>query len=85
MGVAGATGPGRQSIQEGNGYNDDMAKVVIRTEFPTPEEVAAYHKIPPARVAELRQMMEDLSIKRKTAATSKIPPDGIGKRAPKKK
>ena len=38
----------------------NMAKVVIKTEFPTPEEVAAYHKIPPTRVAELRQMMKEI-------------------------
>ena len=35
-------------------------KVIITTPFPTPEEVAAYYKIPAKRVAELRQMMDDI-------------------------
>jgi hypothetical protein len=35
-------------------------KVIITTPFPTPEQVAAYYKIPAKRVAELRQMMDDI-------------------------
>jgi hypothetical protein len=35
-------------------------KVIITTPFPTPDEVAAYYKIPAKRVAELRQMMDDM-------------------------
>jgi hypothetical protein len=34
-------------------------KVIITTPYPTPDEVAAYYKIPPKRVAELRQMMDE--------------------------
>jgi fumarate hydratase class II len=35
-------------------------KVIITTPFPTSEQVAAYYKIPAKRVAELRQMMDDI-------------------------
>jgi hypothetical protein len=35
-------------------------KVIITTPFPTPEQVAAYYKIPAKRVAELRQMMDEI-------------------------
>jgi hypothetical protein len=44
-------------------------KVLIKTEFPTPEEVAAYHKIPPARVAELQQMMKEIRAEDETRLT----------------
>ena len=40
----------------------DMAtKYVIKSEFPTPDEIAAAFRIPPARVAELRRRMAALS------------------------
>ena len=35
-------------------------KVIITTPYPTPEWIAAYYKIPPKRVAELRQMMDEI-------------------------
>jgi hypothetical protein len=35
-------------------------KVIITTPYPTPDEVAAYYKIPAKRVAELRQMMDEM-------------------------
>jgi hypothetical protein len=35
-------------------------KVIITTPFPTSDQVAAYYKIPAKRVAELRQMMDDI-------------------------
>jgi ppGpp synthetase/RelA/SpoT-type nucleotidyltranferase len=35
-------------------------KVIITTPFPTPEEVAAYYKIPAKRVAELDEMIDDI-------------------------
>lgn len=35
-------------------------KIIITTPFPTSEEVAAYYRIPAKRVAELRQMMDDI-------------------------
>lgn len=34
-------------------------KVIITTPYPTPDEVAAYYKIPAKRVAELRQMLDE--------------------------
>jgi hypothetical protein len=34
-----------------------MAKSIITTDFPTPEEVAAFYGIPDKRVAELRAMI----------------------------
>jgi hypothetical protein len=37
-------------------------KVIITTPFPTPEQVAAYYKIPAKRVAELRQMMDEMRV-----------------------
>ena len=37
------------------------SKFLITTEFPTPEEVADFYKIPPERVAELRRRMAVLS------------------------
>jgi ppGpp synthetase/RelA/SpoT-type nucleotidyltranferase len=36
------------------------SKVIITTPFPTPEQVAAYYKIPAKRVAELDQMIDDI-------------------------
>jgi hypothetical protein len=35
-------------------------KVIITTPFPTPEEIAAFYKIPPKRVAELNRMIEEI-------------------------
>jgi len=35
-------------------------KVIITTPFPTPEEVAAYYKIPAKRVAELDKMIDEV-------------------------
>jgi hypothetical protein len=35
-------------------------KVIITTPFPTSDQVAAYYKIPAKRVAELRQMMDEI-------------------------
>lgn len=35
-------------------------KVIITTPFPTPDEIAAFHKIPAERVAELRRMIDDI-------------------------
>ncbi|MBV8547570.1 MAG: hypothetical protein JO093_05575 [Acidobacteria bacterium] len=35
-------------------------KVIITTPYPTPDEVAAYYKIPAKRVAELRQMINEI-------------------------
>jgi hypothetical protein len=43
-------------------------KVIITTPFPTPEQVAAYYKIPAKRVAELRQMMDDIGATEMRAA-----------------
>jgi ppGpp synthetase/RelA/SpoT-type nucleotidyltranferase len=43
-------------------------KVIITTPFPTPEEVAAYYKIPAKRVAELDEMIDDI---RRSMATAK--------------
>jgi hypothetical protein len=43
-------------------------KVIITTPFPTPEEVAAYYKIPAKRVAELNEMIDDI---RRSMATAK--------------
>jgi hypothetical protein len=34
-------------------------KIIITTPFPTPEEVAAYYRIPAKRVAELDRMIAD--------------------------
>ncbi len=42
-------------------------KIIITTPYPTPDDVAAYYKIPAKRVAELRQMMDDM----RAAETSK--------------
>ncbi|HEV7836745.1 MAG TPA: hypothetical protein VGO75_01655 [Gemmatimonadaceae bacterium] len=60
-------------------------KVLITTEFPTPDEVAAYHHIPPARVAELRELMEEVRAERNTATIPKTPRNGTRKRAAAKK
>jgi hypothetical protein len=35
-------------------------KAIITTPYPTPDEIAAYYKIPPKRVAELRQMIAEI-------------------------
>ena len=35
-------------------------KVIITTDFPTPEQVAAFYRIPPTRVAELKQMISEI-------------------------
>jgi hypothetical protein len=35
-------------------------KVIITTPFPTSDQVAAHYQIPPKRVAELRQMMDEI-------------------------
>ena len=35
-------------------------KVIITTPFPTPDEVAAYLRIPAKRVAELRRMIDEV-------------------------
>ena len=35
-------------------------KVIITTPFPTPEQVAAYYKIPAKRVAELDEMIDEV-------------------------
>jgi len=43
-------------------------KVIITTPFPTPEQVAAYYKIPAKRVAELDEMIDDI---RRSMATTK--------------
>jgi hypothetical protein len=43
-------------------------KVIITTPFPTPEDVAAYFKIPAKRVAELDEMIDDI---RRSMATAK--------------
>ena len=37
---------------------DMGTKYLITTEFPTPEEIASFHKIPPERVAELRRRID---------------------------
>jgi hypothetical protein len=36
-----------------------MAKSIITTDFPTPEEVAAFYRIPPKRVAELEAIIAE--------------------------
>jgi hypothetical protein len=36
------------------------SKAIITTPYPSPDDVAAYYKIPPKRVAELRQMMDEM-------------------------
>jgi len=46
-------------------------KVIITTPFPTPEQVAAYYKIPAKRVAELRQMMDDIRADEASKGTRK--------------
>lgn len=43
-------------------------KVIITTPFPTPEEVAAYYKIPAKRVAELDKMIDE--VRRSMAKTA---------------
>jgi len=35
-------------------------KSIITTPYPTPEWIATYYKIPPKRVAELRQMIDEI-------------------------
>jgi hypothetical protein len=35
-------------------------KAIITTPYPTPDEIAAFYKIPPKRVAELRQMIDEI-------------------------
>jgi predicted RNase H-like HicB family nuclease len=35
-------------------------KAIITTPYPSPDEIAAYYKIPPKRVAELRQMIDEI-------------------------
>lgn len=44
-------------------------KVIITTPFPTPEEVAAYYKIPAKRVAELDAMIDEVRRSMAKAAT----------------
>ena len=46
-----------------------MAKSIITTDFPTPEEVAAYLGIPDKRVAELNALF--VKIQQKQAKTAK--------------
>lgn len=55
-------------------------KYLITTDFPTPEQIAEWHKIPPERVAELRRRMalltdaeqkQRVSSRRKQAAKKK--------------
>ena len=51
-----------------------MAKSIITTDFPTPEEVAAFYRIPPERVAELDAMIAEsptVQAARKAAARRK--------------
>jgi hypothetical protein len=36
------------------------SKSIITTPYPTPDEIAAYYKIPPKRVTELRQMIDEI-------------------------
>jgi predicted transcriptional regulator len=43
-------------------------KVIITTPFPTPEQVAAYYKIPAKRVAELDEMIDE--VRRSMAKTA---------------
>mgnify|MGYP001792090373 CR=1 FL=1 len=43
-------------------------KVIITTPFPTPQEVAAYYKIPAKRVAELDEMINE--VRRSMAKTA---------------
>jgi predicted transcriptional regulator len=43
-------------------------KIIITTPFPTPEEVAAYYKIPAKRVAELDKMIDE--VRRSMAKTA---------------
>ncbi len=48
-------------IHHGSPYNASVSrKIIITTPFPTPEEIAAYYKIPAKRVAELNQMMDEI-------------------------
>jgi hypothetical protein len=52
------------------------SKAWITTDFPTPEQVAAYFRIPAARVAELQRMMQEMHV---------IRPDGSIRHAPAKR
>lgn len=51
-----------------------MAKSIITTDFPTPEEVAAYLGIPPKRVAELNALIDAnrAAMAKKKAARRKV-------------
>jgi hypothetical protein len=62
-------------------------KVIITTPFPTPEEVAAYYKIPAKRVAELRQMMDDIRAAEpgKIARKKNGRPNGSRKSSPRRR
>ena len=46
-------------------------KVIITTPYPTPDEIAAYYKIPPKRVAELRQMIDEIRAAEASKASRK--------------
>jgi len=48
-----------------------MAKSIITTDFPTPEEVAAYLKIPPKRVAELNVLIDEILTKQAAKKAAK--------------
>lgn len=48
-----------------------MAKSIITTEFPTPEEVAAYLGIPDKRVAELKVLYAEIEKKHAAQKTAK--------------
>jgi hypothetical protein len=58
-----------------------MAKTIITTDFPTPEEVAAYLGIPDKRVAELNALIDEI---RKEQAAKKIAKRKAAARAKKK-
>ncbi|HYR27229.1 MAG TPA: hypothetical protein VEU30_02115 [Thermoanaerobaculia bacterium] len=58
-----------------------MAKTIITTDFPTPEEVAAYLGIPDKRVAELNALFDEYQ---KTKATKKNAKRKASSRAKKK-
>jgi hypothetical protein len=58
-------------------------KIIITTPFPTPEEVAAYYKIPAKRVAELDQIIAEArrSIAKTAARSRKSAPRNGARKA----
>ena len=56
-------------------------KVIITTPFPTPEEVAAYYKIPAKRVAELDRMIAEHQAESVASRRKKASPRNDGRKS----